>query len=87
LKSVVAIIVFRVNREKPMADRVYTEQPRETVVVEREVNDTVGRSNTGVVIAAIIIIGLILLFLITGNPFAGSGGTTNVNTPAPAANQ
>jgi hypothetical protein len=55
--------------------RVYTQ--------ERDTDQTQG-NNAGIVIA-VIIIALILLMLLLGNPLArrSSGGTTNINVPAP----
>lgn len=71
-----------------MADRIIEEEPRETVVVhERDHTDgTPARSNTGFIVAAVIIV-LILLFMMFGRGLGG-GGTpdTNINVPTPAAN-
>ena len=74
-----------------MADRVYTtdERPRDTVVVERDSDSPARHSNTGVIIA-LVIIGLILLFLLFGRSFGGGGGsnvTPSVNVPAPTNGQ
>jgi hypothetical protein len=75
-----------------MADRVYTtdERPRDTVVVERDSDAPARHSNTGVVIA-LVIVGLILLFLLLGRFFGGSSGgggvTPNINVQTPTPNQ
>ncbi len=57
------------------------EEPKNTVVVDRE-----GRSNTGVIIAVIILIIILLLVFFGGSIFGGggsggSGGGANVSAP------
>lgn len=66
-----------------MVDRVYSvdERPRDTVVVDREVDDHPARHSNTALIVAVIIITLILLFLLMGR--RGGGGTTNISAPAP----
>lgn len=59
-----------------MARVVHDDEPRNTVVVERD-----SKSNVGLVLAVIIII-LLLLWFFWGNLFGG-GTDVNVQTPAP----
>lgn len=57
------------------------ERPRDTVVVRDG-----GRSNAGLIALAIIIL-LVILFFLVGNPFDGGGDTDiNVDTPTPNVN-
>lgn len=59
-----------------------SEAPRETVVIERDTSDRPAREglSTGAIIA-IVIVGLILLFLLFGRGlFGGSDGTTTPTT-------
>ncbi len=54
------------------------ERPRDTVVVKDG-----GRSNSGLIALAIVIL-LVILFFVAGNPFDGGGDTDiNVDTPTP----
>lgn len=76
-----------------MAD-VYTtnERPRDTVVVERDNDhgDHTYRSNTGVIIA-VVILGLIIVFLLLGRSFGGGGGgksgAPTITAPSPTTAQ
>ena len=76
-----------------MAEVIREEPSHGTVVVNEHDHDTVQRSNAGL-IAVLIIIGLIIVFLLAGNPFGGSqggtggsggsGGETNINVQPPS---
>lgn len=66
---------------------VYTteERPRDTVVVDKDHDVAQHRNNTGLIVA-LVIIGLILLFLLFARPFGGGGGgTTDVTPSAPTS--
>lgn len=71
-----------------MADRIITtekQQPRETVIIKEKETEGTHRGNGGLISALIVIAVIILLLLILGRSFGGrSGGTTNVNVPAPS---
>jgi hypothetical protein len=60
-----------------MAD-VIREEPRDTVVVDRD-----RRSNTGVIIAVIVLAIILLLIFFGGSLFSGGGGGTDVEVQAP----
>jgi hypothetical protein len=70
---------------------VVERRPADQVVVEREhehYHDTAPRSNTGVIIAVILIILALLIIFGRGIFSGGSGGSTDVNiTPSTSTSQ
>lgn len=67
-----------------MTDYVQQERPRDTVVVERDEHDHPAHSsNTGLIVALVILGIIVLLIIFGGDLFGGGGSDVNIQAPTP----